>query len=107
MTTMRPLLRLSLVAALAVVLVSGGIGCKSAGNMETGAAGSGGGVGGAVGSGGTGRDAGGAGGTGGNATGTGGMRTPQMIHDGLLNAPTPGGIDVTRTSPTTTYPACQ
>ena len=45
-------------------------------------------------------------GTGGGRSGAGGMLTPQQIHDGLLNAPTNGGIDVTR-APSTTYPSCQ
>src|SRR5436190_17191772 len=43
---------------------------------------------------------------GGVDSGSGGMLTPQQIHDGLLNAPTNGGIDVTR-APLTTYPSCQ
>ena len=50
--------------------------------------------------------AGGGAGAGGSSAGSGGMLTPQQIHDGLLNAPTNGGVDVTRT-PLTTYPTCQ
>ncbi len=49
---------------------------------------------------------GGRGGAAGVDSGSGGMLTPQQIHDGLLNAPTNGGIDVTR-GPSTTYPSCQ
>ena len=45
-------------------------------------------------------------GTGGGSSGAGGMLTAQQIHDGLLNAPANGGIDVTRVPPTT-YPSCQ
>ena len=46
--------------------------------------------------------------TGGSAAGTGGgvEQSPQQIHDALLNAPTVGGISVTRTPPTATYPTC-
>ena len=45
-------------------------------------------------------------GAGGGDAGGGAMLTPQQIHDGLVNAPTNGGIDVTR-APSTTYPSCQ
>ena len=47
--------------------------------------------------------------TGGSATGTGGgvEQSSQQIHDALLNAPTAGGVNVTRTPPTATYPTCR
>jgi hypothetical protein len=40
------------------------------------------------------------------AGGAGGGAVPQQVHDALLNAPTFGGIEVTRAAPTSTYPAC-
>jgi hypothetical protein len=45
-------------------------------------------------------------GTGGGSSGAGGMLTPQQVHEDLLNAPSNGGIDVTRV-PSTIYPSCQ
>jgi hypothetical protein len=90
----------SLVALLGVA-VAAGAGCGD--SPGAGAAGRGGGSGttGVAGAG------GGAAGTGGNIGGSGGMLSAQQIHDGLLNAPTTGGVTVTRTPPTITPPTCQ
>ena len=92
--------------------VAGGAGCGDNKPGAAGAAGSGGGNGGSSGVGGVGGDAGGAvagAGGDGNATGTGGdvAQTPEEIHDGLINARTTGGVAVTRTPPTVSYPTCQ
>jgi hypothetical protein len=99
--------------------VAGAAGCDDNKPGASGAAGSGGSTGGSSGSGGVGAGAAGAaGGAGagapgaggdGNATGTGGdvAQTPEEIHDGLINARTTGGVAVTRTPPTVSYPTCQ
>ena len=51
----------------------------------------------------------GVGGAGGHVAGAGGSITqsPEEIHDGLLNAPMTGGLTVSRTPPTVSYPTCQ
>jgi molecular chaperone DnaK len=101
---------LSAAFLLACVLTGAGPGCDSTGGTQTGAAGSAAGSGGAAGTGGAGGDSLGTGGSAAGATGAagaGGVQTPQQIHDALLNAPTFGGLDVTRMPPTITYPTCQ
>ena len=126
----RPFLTLSF-ALLAAAALAANLGCGS--NFPgSGAAGRGGsGLGGAGGSGGAAGSAGstGSGGTGGNgggggagtggcaagggattgpgAAGGGGALTPEQIDEALLNAPTTGGVLVTRAQPTSDYPACQ
>jgi len=104
------LLRLSFAVFLGGALAgSGGCGDNHQGagtsGGSTGTGGGGGGSGGAAGVSACGASTGGsaAAGTGGG----GGEQSPQQIHDGLLNAPTFGGIDVTRAPPTATYPTCQ
>jgi hypothetical protein len=110
-------LQLSFVVLLGCALTAGG-GCGDD-HQRAGTGGqSGGGSGGSAGMAGGGGGGGGAGGSGASAcatntassaAGTGGgvEQLPQQIHDALLNAPTTGGIDVTRTPPTATYPTCQ
>jgi hypothetical protein len=102
------------VALLACALGAGGA-CGDAGAGGGGGRGGGGaagrggaGAGGTTGSGGAIAGAGGVGATAG-AGGAGGedTRTPQQVHDDLLNAPTTGGIEVTRSAPAVTYPTCQ
>jgi len=97
---------------LAGALLIGGGGCdeKHMATGSAGVAGDSGGTGDAGAGGGAGTtsacaSATGAGGTGGEAPAPSG--TPQEINDALLNAPTTGGIDVTRTAPTSMYPTCQ
>lgn len=52
-------------------------------------------------------------GVGGGAAGTGGgagapvAQSVEEVHDGLINAQTTGGIEVTRPQPTVTLPTCQ
>jgi len=88
-----------------------GTGGQSGGGGSTGTAGGGGGAagGGTAGGGTAGMSACAATSTGGSATGTGGgvEQSSQQIHDALLNAPTAGGVNVTRTPPTATYPTCR
>jgi hypothetical protein len=91
---------------------SGTAGTTGTGGDGTGGDGAGGSVAGANGGGGAG---GGTGGTGGSGTGgTGGATvdpcagmTAQQCHDMLINKTTTGGVAVTRTAPTVSYPACQ
>jgi len=85
-----------------------GTGAAGRGGSGSGSGGSGGagGAGGSAGSGGSGGD-GGAAGTGGCAAGAGGALAPEQTDEALLNAPTTGGILVTRAQPPSDYPACQ
>ena len=82
------------------------------GTGGTGGDGTGGSVAGANGGGGAGGGTGGTGGSGTGGTGGGtvdpcaGM-TAQQCHDMLINKTTTGGVAVTRTAPTVSYPACQ
>jgi hypothetical protein len=96
--------RVTLSFAFALIgTVAAASGCSNNVQMSFGRGGSGGdsgASGAAAGAGGSG------GGSGGVDSGSGGMLTPQQIHDGLLNAETSGGTDVTR-APSTTYPSCQ
>ena len=90
-----------------VVLASiGGGGCGDDVRAATGAAGRGGGAG-SVATAGAGGSAGGAAGAG-SAVGTGGdtAHSPEEIHDGLINAQTTGGVEVTRPQPAYAPPAC-
>ena len=109
--------RFCLVAMLAVA-ATGAAGCGDNSSRVTGAAGSGGSSAGSLGTAGagggaTGANGGAAGvgaaGTGNAATGTGGTfaQSPQEIHDGLINAQTTGGLDVTRPQPSVVPPVCQ
>jgi hypothetical protein len=111
----RGLCALGVFAAVCGLLAGEG-GCGSTSVSPSGTAGSGGGTAGTTGLAGMGGGGGsdlnscGAGtsgvtGTGGDVVGPAG--TPQEVHDALLNAPTFGGLDVTRTPPTITYPVCQ
>ena len=113
----RGLCAVALFAAVGGLLAGGG-GCGSTTMSSSGTAGSGGGSGGATGLAGTGGGGGsevsscsggstGVTGAGGDVVGPTGTQTAQEVNDALLNAPTFGGLDVTRTSPTTTYPTCQ
>jgi hypothetical protein len=96
---------------LTILVLAGaaGVGCGDDRPGGGAAAGSGGragsvgtaGVGGGAGTGGS--VAGGGGGGAGAAT----AQSAQEVHDGLINAQTTGGIDVTRPQPLVTPPACQ
>ena len=91
---------------------SGTAGTTGTGGDGTGGDGTGGSVAGANGGGGAGGGTGGTGGSGTGGTGGGtvdpcaGM-TAQQCHDMLINKTTTGGVAVTRTAPTVSYPACQ
>jgi hypothetical protein len=95
-------MKLSFAAVIGGALATG-TGCGDDRPSSTGAAGIGG-VGGA-GGGGVAGTVGGAG----DATGTGGAvaQSPQEMHDSIINAQTVGGVDVTRTPPTVSYPTCE
>ena len=101
-------MRRYLFLATLVLAAAGGVGCGDDRPAGLGTAGSGGS--GSVATGGVG---GGATGAGGGVAGTGGgagatvAQSAEELHDGLINAQTTGGIEVTRPQPTVTPPACQ
>jgi hypothetical protein len=99
---------------LFVVAVGGGLAGSGCGDDVPARPGAGG-RGGASGTGGPGGGVAGTGGGGqggGCPVGTGGVppggstQSPQQIHEGLLNAPTSGGIVATRPQPPVGYPTC-
>jgi hypothetical protein len=91
---------------LAIVLLAAaaGVGCGDDHPAGVGGAGRGGGAG-SIGVAGVG-GGGGVAGTGGGS-GAAGVQSAEEVHDGLINAQTTGGIEVTRPQPTVTLPACQ
>lgn len=96
--------------AILVLAAAGSLNCGDDHPGGSAAAGSGGRAG-SIGTAGVGGGAAGAGGsvagTGGGGAGAAGVQSAEEVHDGLINAQTTGGIEVTRPQPTVAPPACQ